>query len=246
MSYQSNRRSRRSSSEFEGLPLYSSIGIIVAALLTGLLISWFYHSLGWPFLALFVVASVVATLLTNPKNLYIVVISIPILFAVFLVITGWVVNWADLPDYGDPFSTTSILMSVYPLVQHFPVLLVTFLGCAAIAVVRVWLLKRYNKVSAEKEMSDRQRISRENRETRRTSQRAREQTSQVSVQELIDRRNQTVYQPPRRTQRTNRSEQSQAPESRGTTRRPVDRLDNKKPRQDRSPGHRLGDDIYGD
>ncbi|MHA2788566.1 DUF6542 domain-containing protein [Corynebacterium sp. S7] len=225
MSYQSSRRSRRSSSEFEGLSLYSSIGIIIAALLTGLLISWYFHTLGWPFLALFVVSSVVVTLLTNPKNLYLVVILIPILFTVFLVITSWVVNWADLPDYGDPFSTTSLLLSVYPLVQHFPVLAVTFLGCIAIALVRIRLLKRYNKVAAEKLLSERQQVSRGNHENNRTARRAREQSRQVSVQELVNRRNQRATRSPRR---------------------PADRLENRKSSQDRNPGHRLDDDIYGD
>ncbi|WP_257158779.1 DUF6542 domain-containing protein [Corynebacterium cystitidis] len=187
MSHQSSRSNRRASSTFDGIPTFTAVGIIAAALFTGLLISWNTHTVGWPFYLLFVVASIVAPLLVNPKGLYLTVVSIPILFGFFIVITGWVVNRSDLPEGGDPFSTTSLVFSAYPLVQGFPTLLVGLIGGLAIAVVRLWLLSRYNKQVLHSQQSWRTRAAEDNQRNRRIAQRARARSNQVTVQELLER-----------------------------------------------------------
>lgn len=142
---------------------------------------------GWPFLILFILSSIISTLLVNPRGLYLTVVSIPILFALFIVLTGWLVNRSELPEGGDPFSATSFIFSVYPLMQVFPALATGFIGAIIIAVVRLQLLKRYNTQVSRRQLSRRQRAAEDDRRNRRIAQRARARTNQVTVQELLER-----------------------------------------------------------
>lgn len=229
MSHQSNRRSSRASASFDGIPTISAIGIISAALLTGLLISWNAQAIGWPFFLLFIIASIVSTLLVNPKGLYLTVVSIPTLFAFFIILTGWVVNRSDLPESGDPFSSTSLIFSVYPLVQGFPSLITGFVGSIIIAVVRIWLLKRYNKQVDRTQQSWRRHTANTNVRNRRVAQRARARSNQVTVQELLERS----------------AARRKVSPTRG--RRPVERLEKEKPRSRTDSVRRsLSEDLYND
>ncbi|WIM68519.1 MFS transporter [Corynebacterium breve] len=185
MSHLSSRS--HSSSKFEGLPLLSAIGIIIAALITGFLISWNAQELGWPMMWIFAIACVAVTFLVNPKGLYLTVVSIPILFAIFVLLTGWFVTRSQQAEGADPFSTTALIMAAFPLAQFFPALITVVIACLVISVVRIALLKKFNDKSEEIAITRRQQVAEEDRRNRRTTQEARSRSSQVTVQELLER-----------------------------------------------------------
>lgn len=133
---------------FTGIPLWSSLSIVGAALITGLLLAVSAGSLGWIYLGLFIVAALVTSLLTEPRGLFLLVVSIPLLFSVFTVATGLGIV-ANSPGENNGLSTTEIITGIYPLLQHFPVMFLTTALAALIAVVRIYLLKRNAARSAK-------------------------------------------------------------------------------------------------
>lgn len=126
---------------FTGIPLWSSLSIVAAALITGLLLAVSGGELGWLYLSLFIIAALVTALFTEPRGLFILVMSLPLLFTVFTVATGLGIV-AGSPGEANGFSATEIITSIYPLLQHFPALFITTAAAALIAVVRIYLLKR--------------------------------------------------------------------------------------------------------
>lgn len=153
----------------------------MAALFAGFLISWITQSVGWPFQVLFLLGALGAVLLVRPQGLFVTTAMVPILFAVFIVLAGWIVNWSDLPPGGDSFSTTSVVMSVYPLVQYFPVLLTAVIGVIVIALIRLWIAK------------ETQRRESRARVNRRGSRTPRNQTAYVTVDELSSRMSEDAF-----------------------------------------------------
>ena len=71
-----------------GFSLGSGLSILIAALVTGGLISLYTQVIGWPFLAIFALASIIVATFVNPRGLFITVVSIPLLFTFFLLATG--------------------------------------------------------------------------------------------------------------------------------------------------------------
>lgn len=180
-------RRARNRSRFTGLPTWSAIAIIAAALITGLLLSLAFQGVGAAYLWCFALGAVLVTLLVNPRGLFLTVASLPLLFGIGLLASSWSVE-RSLASEGTPlFSRTTALITVYPLTQYFPWLAIVTVLCAVIAVVRLVLLRR--RVSSQERVArdQRERMAASDRRNRALSTSARRRSEQLTVQELIER-----------------------------------------------------------
>lgn len=179
-------------STLSGFSTGSGIGIIIAALVTGALIALYNEAIGMPFLILFAVAAIVVTTFVNPKGLFITVATTPLLYTFFLLLTGTLNAYFQLPEGQTSLGKTSVLLILYPLVQYFPVLLFVALGTTLIALLRYRLLKTQNDDILAREERQRRQVSATNRRTNREATRSRKRNvnpeSRVTVEELLARR----------------------------------------------------------
>lgn len=192
MSHASPRSSSTSASTLTGFSTGSGIGIIVAALVTGGLIALYNEAIGLPFLVLFTVASIVVATFVNPRGLFLTVASIPLLYTFFMLLTGVLIAYFQLPEGQTSLGRTSAVLILYPLTQYFLVLLFVTLGSLLIALLRLRLLKKQNDDIRAREERQRRSISATNRRTRREASRSRQRSSgtdtRVTVEELLARR----------------------------------------------------------
>ncbi|AGF72019.1 DUF6542 domain-containing protein [Corynebacterium halotolerans] len=177
----------RQATVFTGLPTWSGIAIVLAALVTGLLISLSVQQIGLPFLVCFILSGLFVALLTEPRGLFLTVASMPVLFAAMTVLTAWSVARSTAPEGSAAFSTTSIVTGVYPLLEFFPVLFSVSAGAGAIAILRLWLLRRSGRARDLAAQRTRRRDAENEQRNRATVSRARRRTNQVTVEELLER-----------------------------------------------------------
>lgn len=161
---------------------------MLAGLLTGLIISLYLQEISMLYLVIFAVATVVVTMFVESRGLFLTVVSIPLLFTAVTVITAWAVTQSLAAEGSDPFSTTSIITSVYPLTQYFPWLFAVTGICVVIAVLRLWLLRRAARKRREQENRRRRRARARDRRGRAAAADARGHSSQITVEELLARR----------------------------------------------------------
>src|SRR5690625_5103462 len=124
----------------------------MAALVTGLLISSITASVGWPFLICFILCAIAASLIVHVRRLFLTVAFIPLLFSIAIFITSWIVSRASAGEGSPMLSATILVTSAYPLLQVFPHLAITLLGCIAIAVFRLYRAKQKPRSFASKEL----------------------------------------------------------------------------------------------
>ena len=184
---QSHPVSSRAEKGFGALPVWTSIAVIMAALVTGLLISSITASVGWPFLICFILGAIAASLIVHVRGLFLTVASIPLLFSIAIFITSWVVSRASAGEGSPMLSATILVTSAYPLLQVFPHLAITLLGCIAIAVFRLYRAKQKATSISSKEMVNRRTMAESNRRNTQTTSRARKTTERLSVAELVER-----------------------------------------------------------
>ena len=184
---QSHPVSSRAEKGFGALPVWTSIAVIVASLVTGLLISSITASVGWPFLICFILGAIAASLMVHVRGLFLTVASIPLLFSIAIFITSWLVSRASAAEGSPLFSATIMVTSAYPLLQVFPHLAITMLVCVAIAVFRVYRAKQMATSISSKEMVNRRTMAESNRRNAQTTSRARKTTERLSVAELVER-----------------------------------------------------------
>ncbi|WP_014800257.1 DUF6542 domain-containing protein [Corynebacterium pseudotuberculosis] len=194
---------QQASGQFFGISVWSSMSILAAALITGLLITLSTGVIGWPFLALFAIFAIVFTLLTEPRGLFLMVASIPLLYAIAVLATGWFLVQANTAD-GAPIRRSQVITAAYPLTQHFPLLIAVTLGAALIAVARVMLLRRGEKRITNVNASNRMRQTEANNRSRSAARKARAQAqrnrgeatgSKVTVDELMRRNREQPHRP---------------------------------------------------
>ncbi|MDO5512927.1 DUF6542 domain-containing protein [Corynebacterium sp.] len=245
MSTTSHRSRSRSSARSGGLPTWSGIAIVIAALITGLLLSINTQSVGVPYLLCFALAAVVVASLTEVRGLFLTVASIPLIFGVLTVITSWVVNRSQASEGTPALSTTAIATALFPLAQFFPVLVGVFALATAIAAVRVWLSRRSGRVAEKEAIAHRRRTAEADRRNRDAASRARRRTNQVTVEELMARSRSRSTEPrPPRPQRPQRPLRPQQPQQRPETRQAPPAP--QPPRRREAPRRRrLDDDLYG-
>ncbi|WP_325168113.1 DUF6542 domain-containing protein [Corynebacterium macginleyi] len=159
------------------ISLLKGLGLLAALLLTGALISILAGSIGWMYFSFLIISSLLIALVVEERGLFLSIASIPILYAVTVVTAGIFITKSGAPE-GTSFSKTSLLTSVYPLVQNFLWLLIAFLGATAIGILR-WIRFRRTAQSA----MNQQKVSR-----RADTKRYRHSRSErLSVAELMAR-----------------------------------------------------------
>jgi hypothetical protein len=233
-----------------GLPTWSGIAIVLAALVTGLLLSINAQTVGAPFLICFAVAAIVVALFTEARGLFLVVASLPLIFAIMTVGSSWAVSRSLAAEGSAAFSTTTILTALFPLAQFFPVMFGVTAAAGAIAVGRVWLLRRSGRARDVAAIEHRRSAAEADRVNRDTASRARQRTNQVTVDELLARN---------RAQATAREREGRAAPRRTEPPRPTPRPEAARPpRETRGPSEqretpaarpprrrrRLDDDLY--
>ncbi|RNE48506.1 DUF6542 domain-containing protein [Corynebacterium alimapuense] len=229
-------KSAQATSGFAGLPTWSGIAIVIAALTTGLLLSINAQQISWPYLLFFAVAGIAVALLTEVRGLFLTIASMPLLFAIMTLLTSWSIGRSLSAEGSAAFSTTSIVTAIYPLVQFFPTLMIVTLIATALAVLRVWVAKRNAVARASAATRHRRRAAEANRRNRDTTSRARNRANEITVEELLARNRRretsTAAQPPRpETPRAPRAEPQRSEPRRPDPRSPEHR-------------HRLDDDFY--
>lgn len=188
MSHASRSSSRPASrSRFTGLPVAAALAIVIAALITGTLISMYDQQVGSIYLLCFAVSAVVVALFVEPRGLFVTIAMTPIFFGLFTVISAWLVSQTWAADGADPFSPTAILTSLYPLTQFFPWLAWTTIICVIIGTVRIWLLRRSEDRAKQARVRQRREAAERNRIESRRAVDARRRSSQITVQELLER-----------------------------------------------------------
>ncbi|MFH0412441.1 DUF6542 domain-containing protein [Corynebacterium sp. L4756] len=184
---QSHPVNSRAGKGFGALPVWTSIAVIVAALATGLIISTITSSVGWPFLICFILGALAATALVQVRGLFLTVASIPLLFALMMLLTSWLTVRSTQSEGAPLFSTTIVVTSAYPLLEVFPHLAFTLVACIIIAVLRLYRVKNSAQSINSNEQVSRRKMAESDRRNRETTSRARETTKRLSVQELIER-----------------------------------------------------------
>lgn len=137
----------------------------------------------WAFTACFALGVLAAVLVVNPRGLLITVLSIPVIFAVMVLLTGWLTAYRS-SDTASLFSRTTLFTGAYPFVERFPALLILVLAGALIAVVRLWLADRNASSTRESEAATRRATAEAERRNRVASTRARQRSGTLTVAEL--------------------------------------------------------------
>lgn len=178
-----------------GLKTWTAIAVILAALVTGLLVTMMVGGIGTAYVVCFALGALIAVLCVEFRGLFLTVTSIPILFALLTVVTGWFTSRADSPDGAAPFSRTMIVTSIFPIIQLFPALIGTTLAALAIAIIRFWLGRRNSKSQSHKAQVARRAEAEADRRNRDSTAKARQQSSKLSVADLVARNEKEKTQP---------------------------------------------------
>lgn len=222
------------------MPLNRALLAALVVVLVAMAVSGVLGRVGLEFALIFGLGSLAVTWLVETRGLYMTVITLPLLYAVGAVGAGFINSASALPEGASPFSKTALLTSAFPLIQHFPVLIVTVLACALLAVLRVWrsnnhaksreaeaLKKRRAKVAAdERNRSERlsvaELVARENTSPRRVRERDREERRRLQNEEREKRRQAS---PDSDEREEFRRAAAKSPENRRRSPRPQQRLE---------------------
>lgn len=173
-----HRAARETSAAAHELPLAKGLLGLVATFVVAALITIAVGSIGWPFFIISAAGALAVTYFARLRSLYLLVVSIPVVFTVAIVLTSWALTIQAAPKGASPFSTTSLLSAAFPFIERFPWLLIIFLLCATLAVVRLWRHKNVARTRDAKAQV-----------ARRAEQETNERTTneRLSVAELIAR-----------------------------------------------------------
>lgn len=158
--------------------MWLAVVAIAGALMVGLIISAINKDLGWPYLSIFIIASLCVVLFTEARGLAVTITTIPIFFAVFTVLTSWIVTNQNSRT-ARPFATTTLVSSVYPLAQLFVVLLGVTVTALIIGMVRIWLLNKKLAAARQRARAERYRDAENNRANMSVTTKARAQANRV-------------------------------------------------------------------
>ena len=165
-----------------GLPTWSSIAIVCAALITGALLSVMNQNLGLPFLLCFAVAGISVALMTEVRGLFITVAALPVLFALGAIGTSYWITRLLAADGAPAFNKTTLVTAVYPLVEFFPWLLGVTLSAIIIGYIRFSLFKRNTAKHQKQFVANRREIAEADRRNRENVAKARSRTFVGSAQ----------------------------------------------------------------
>lgn len=188
------------------MPLTRALLVALLVALVAMAVSGVLGRVGLAFALIFGLGSLAVTWLVETRGLYMTVITLPLLYAVGAVGAGFINSASALPEGASPFSKTALLTSAFPLIQHFPVLIVTVLACALLAVLRVWRSNNHAKSQEAKALKKRR---------AEVAADERNRSERLSVAELVARENTS----PRRVRERDRGERRRLQEEERQRRR---------------------------
>lgn len=181
-----------------GIPLWSALSILIAALATGVLLSVLGSDLGWQYLACFAVGALLTSLLVEVRGLSIFAACVPIFFAFATPVASWFVSDSMAPDASKgSLGRADMVAAVYPLAVFFPALLIVTLLVCFIGLLRYLAARNRARARAaalararrKEQSADRANVA---ATTRVRTRRARgERPQQVTVDELLRTRGAT-------------------------------------------------------
>lgn len=163
------KQRKSSAAQSSGLPsvaLGKGLGLLAAILLTGALISILMGTIGWAYLAFLVIGSLLVALLVEERGLFLTVAAIPTLYGITVVLAGFFITKANLPEGASPFSKTAIVTAAFPLVQNFLWLLIAVVGAGVIGWLRWVRYRRTARRTAEMETASRRTEAEQDRRNR--------------------------------------------------------------------------------
>ncbi|WP_273665906.1 DUF6542 domain-containing protein [Corynebacterium massiliense] len=163
------------------LPVWTAVAILIAALITGLLLSLLTGDVSWPYAVCLIVSAVAVAAFVEPRGIFVSVATIPLWYVLITPLAGWLVTLRAGSEDKRPFAKTTLITSVFPTAELFPWLLVAFLAAVVIGWLRLKRLKR----RAE---NDRAKAQYTRRATAEADRRNRD--NRLSVAELIARNEQ--------------------------------------------------------
>ena len=169
----SKNRSHRSA-----LPVWTALTVLIAALVTGLLLSLLVGDVSWPYGVCLLLSAIATAAFVNPRGIFLTVVTIPLWYVLITPIAGWVVTLASGSESIRPFSKTTLATALFPTAELFPWLIAAFLIALVIGLGRWWFLRQRGAAYREEEQDSRRATAeaeRRNRDTR------------LSVAELIAR-----------------------------------------------------------
>lgn len=188
---------------FFGMPLWFSMAVVLGCLLTGGIITLNQGESGLPAVLLFVIPVLLCTVLVQPRGLFLLISSVPILYSAVSFGVGLLLVRQSSPNAGE-ISKTQIITAAYPLLQSFPLLAAVTGIAIVLAVLRLAILKRSVEKKFQRVHHNRLTDLQHEQQNQATARKARAQTErarrspgadkQVTVQELMHQRRQARKQ----------------------------------------------------
>lgn len=179
----------RPATPFYGISLRIALAVFATAILVSLLLSIGDQSIGTAVIVINIIAALGVTLISQPRNLFIVVCCVPITLALSLLFAGAMTAQAN---GNEGFGLSQIVTAIYPLTQYFPQFMFLTIGCAIIAVLRIYLLRRNSQRKSRNMHKERATQKMQEQRNRQASTKSRRQATnaahQVTVQDLLERR----------------------------------------------------------
>lgn len=111
------------------IPVWAPLLVMAAVFLTGVVLG----GVGTPYLVLFLLTAVICTSLVELRGLFLTVVLLPVYWFVGVTAAGLI---SDSSGAWGNSRKTALITAAYPAIENFLWLLVAFLLCVVIAVVR--------------------------------------------------------------------------------------------------------------
>ncbi|MDY3127091.1 MAG: DUF6542 domain-containing protein [Corynebacterium sp.] len=203
-------QAQRAPLTYAAFPVWLSVAVVIASLITGGVISTLTGSISWAFVVIFGLGAIAATLLVEVRGLFLTVAAIPFLIGAGTLITSFAVTSTSGFGSSSSLSRTQIITSVYPLLEVFPPLLIISCVCVILALVRISMAKQHARSVDKQTYLSRQQTAAAEKRNRESSSRARQTVRRLTVAELVER--------------NRKQKPADAPSAASSEKRPADRL----------------------
>lgn len=185
------------------IPPWAPLLVAVAVAFTGVVLG----EVGTVYLVLFFLSSIVCTALVELRGLFLTVVTVPFAWFGGITVIGY---FADRASFSDGNRKTALLTAVFPAVENYLWLLVSFIVSLLIALIRQRLdaaareralrLARQRRRRTAAADEDNRRVTSRVRDIERTADRDRDREREDTAERARSaQRARTVTRPPRRT-----------------------------------------------
>lgn len=185
------------------IPPWAPLLVAVAVAFTGVVLG----EVSTVYLVLFLLSSIVCTALVELRGLFLTVVTVPFAWFGGITVIGY---FADRASFSDGNRKTALLTAVFPAVENYLWLLVSFIVSLLIALIRQRLdaaareralrLARQRRRRTAAADEDNRRVTSRVRDIERTADRDRDREREDTAERARSaQRARTVTRPPRRT-----------------------------------------------